>query len=94
MNKQYSEMKVVDGEYIPVPPISYPEENPFQRTLFPKHIKEIAFDEHYPYLNDSKWYRFNLLWGYYLVIHLLLRLKLRIQMGLRIKVKDVLKKYK
>jgi hypothetical protein len=44
MNKQYSEMKVVDGEYIPVPPISYPEENPFQRTLFPKHIKEIAFD--------------------------------------------------
>lgn len=94
MNKQYSEMKVVDGEYIPVPPMSYPEENPFQRTLFPKHIKEIAFDEHYPYLNDSKWYRFNLLWGYYLVIHLLLRLKLRIQMGLRIKGKDVLRKYK
>jgi hypothetical protein len=45
MNKQYSELKVEEGEYIPIPPMDYPEEDPFQRTLFPKHIKDIVFDE-------------------------------------------------
>lgn len=94
MNKQYQELQVQEGVYIPQPALQYPEENPFERTLFPKQIKHIDFDEHYPYINDSGKYRFNLLWGYYLVIHGLLRLKLRIQMGLRIRGREVLKKYK
>ena len=94
MNKQYQELQVQEGVYIPQPAIQYPEKNPFERTLFPKQIKHIDFDEHYPYLNDSITYRFNLLWGYYLVIHLLLRLKLRVQMGLHIRGREVLKKYK
>lgn len=94
MNKQYQELQVQEGVYIPQPALQYPEENPFERTLFPKQIKHIDFDEHYPYINDSFKYRFNLLWGYYLVVHVLLRLKLRIQMGLRIRGREVLKKYK
>ena len=94
MNKQYQELQVEQGVYIPEPAIAYPEENPFERTLFPKQIKHIDFDEHYPYLNDSFKYRFDLLWGYYLVIHIILRLKLYIQMGLRVRGREVLKKYK
>ena len=94
MNKQYQELQVQEGVYIPQPALQYPEENPFERTLFPKQIKHIDFDEHYPYINDSFKYRFNMLWGYYLVIHVLLRLKLRIQMGLRIRGREILKKYK
>ena len=94
MNKQYQELQVQEGVYIPQPALQYPEENPFERTLFPKQIKHIDFDEHYPYINDSFKYRFNMLWGYYLVVHVLLRLKLRIQMGLRIRGRKVLKKYK
>jgi 1-acyl-sn-glycerol-3-phosphate acyltransferase len=94
MNKQYQELKVGEGVYIPNPPIKYPEENPFERTLYPKKIKDIDFDEHYPYLDDSFTYRFNLTWAYYIVLHILLRLKLKIQMGLRFKGRDILKKYK
>ena len=86
MNKQYQELQVEEGVFIPQPAMDYPQENPFERTLFPKQIKDIVFDEYYPYLDDSL--------GYYLVVHLLLRLKLRIQMGLRIRGRDVLKRYK
>ena len=45
MNKQYQELKVKEGVYIPQPALKYPEENPFERTLFPKKIKDIDFDE-------------------------------------------------
>ena len=88
MNQQYHELKVKDGVYIPQPALEYPQTNPFERTLFPKYTKELAIDEHFPYLDDSLGYKLNLLWGYYLVIHVLLRLKLRIQMGLRIRGRD------
>lgn len=93
MNKQYQEMKVEDGTYVPNF-TDYPQENPYERTLFPKQIRNIEFDEQYPYLDDRWTYRFNLLWGYYIVIHIFLRLKVWIQMGLRIRGREVLKKYK
>ena len=86
MNKQYQELQVQEGVYIPQPALKYPEENPFERTLFPKQIKNIDFDEHYPYIDDSIKYQLNLLWGYYLVVHIILRLKLRIQMGSNVRI--------
>lgn len=94
MNKQYEELRVKPGEYIPQAAMDYPQENPFERTLFPKFIKDVTIDEHYPYLNDSRSYRWNLLLGYYVFLHVFLRLKLRIQMGLRIRGREVLKQYK
>ena len=94
MNKQYQELQVKEGVYIPEPALNYPEENPFERTLFPKKIKEIDFDEHYPYLDDSLSYRFNLIWAFYIIIHIILRLKVGIQMGLRIRGREILRKYK
>lgn len=94
MNKQYEALQVEQGVYIPHPAMDYPEDSPFTRTLFPKHIKDVVFDADYPYLNDSWLYRFHLLWGYYLVIHVLLRLKLRLQMGLRIRGREVLRKHR
>lgn len=94
MNKQYEELQVQEGVYIPEPAIKYPEDNPFERTLFPKKIKDIDFDEHYPYLDDSRTYKFNLLWAFYIVLHIFLRLKVSIQMGLRIRGRAILKQYK
>ena len=94
MNKQYQELQVEQGVYIPQPAMDYPQENPFERTLFPKKIKDITFDEHYPYLDDSWTYRFNMLWAYYFIVNVVLRLKLRIQMGLRIRGREQLKRYK
>ena len=94
MNKQYQELQVEQGVYIPEPALAYPQENPFERTLFPKQIKHIDFDANYPYIDDSIGNRLNIMWGYYLVVHIILRLKLYIQMGLRIHGKAILKKYK
>ena len=94
MNKQYQEMQVVEGTYIPQPAMDYPQENPFERTLFPKHVKDIVFDEHYPYLDDSWTNKFITMLGYYVIVRVFLRLKLRLQMGLRIRGREVLKQHK
>ena len=94
MNKQYQELQVQEGVYIPEPALKYPEENPFERTLFPKKVKDIEFDEHYPYLDDSLAYKLNLLWAFYIAIHFILRLKVTFQMGLRIRGREILKQYK
>ena len=94
MNLQYEQLRVKEGEYIPQPAMDYPQDNPFARTLFPKYTKQLAIDEKYPYLNDSVGYKFNLFLGYYVFLHLLLRIKLRVQMGLRIRGREVLKKHK
>ena len=94
MNLQYEQLRVREGEYIPQPTMDYPQDNPFARTLFPKYTKQLAIDDKYPYLNDSVGYKFNLYLGYYVFLHLLLRIKLRVQMGLRIRGREVLKKHK
>lgn len=94
MNKQYEELKVVAGEYIPQPAIDYPQDNPFERTLFPVFDREMAIDEHYPYVDDSARYRFKTWWGYALILKVGLRLMLRVKMGLRIRGREVLKKHK
>ena len=94
MNLQYEQLRVREGEYIPQPAMDYPQDNPFARTLFPKYTKQLAIDDKYPYLNDSVGYKFNLYLGYYVFLHLLLRIKLRVQMGLRIRGREVLKMHK
>ena len=94
MNLQYEQLRVREGEYIPQPAMDYPQDNPFARTLFPKYTKQLAIDDKYPYLNDSVGYKCNLYLGYYVFLHLLLRIKLRVQMGLRIRGREVLKKHK
>jgi hypothetical protein len=68
MNKQYQELRVVEGEYIPRPAMDYPQDNPFARTLFPKYIKPLAIDEHYPYVDDSWWYRMKTMFAYFFIL--------------------------
>ena len=94
MNQQYEQLRVQEGEYIPQPALGYPQDNPFARTLFPKYTKELTIDDKYPYLDDSIGNKLNLFLGYYVFLHILLRIKLRVQMGLRIRGREVLKKHK
>ena len=94
MNQQYEQLRVQEGEYIPQPALDYPQDSPFARTLFPKYTKELTIDDKYPYLDDSIGNKLNLFLGYYVFLHILLRIKLRVQMGLRIRGREVLKKHK
>lgn len=93
MNKQYQELKVMPGEYIPQPAMDYPQENPFERTLFPVFDREMVIDEHYPYMDDSARYRFKTKWGYAIILRVCLNLMLRVKMGLRIRGREVLKRH-
>lgn len=94
MNKQYEELKVVKGEYIPVPAMDYPQDNPFERTLFPTFDRELAIDENYPYVDDSWLYRIKTCLTYSILLKGFVNLMLRIKMGLRIRGKEVLKKHR
>lgn len=94
MNKQYEELKVVAGEYIPQPALDYPQDNPFERTLFPVFDREMAIDENYPYMDYSVRYRLKTQWGYALVLKFFVNIMLRVKMGLRVRGRQVLKQHR
>lgn len=94
MNKQYEQLQVAKGEYIPQPALDYPQENPFERTLFPVFDRELAIDENYPYIDDSPKSRFLIRLAYLFILKICLNIMLHVKMGLRIRGREVLKKHK
>lgn len=73
--------------------ISYPKDNPYERIIFPKAVRNVVVDEHYPYLMKSFKEKF---WHYaiYATIFTLVFLLQKIRFGLKIEGKENLKKNK
>ncbi len=94
MNKRYQDLETENGVYIPDMGIDYPENDPYARLYKPIYDRNVVVDEHYPYLNDSFKYRFLNWFMCGLLLKIGLRVKLRVQMGLRYKGRENLKKYK
>lgn len=94
MNKRYQDLTTEKDVYIPNVGIDYPEDDPYARLYKPVYDRNVVVDANYPYLNNSLKYRFFnwSMWG--LLLKFGLGLKLRIQMGLRFKGRENLKKYK
>lgn len=94
MNKRYQDLATEKNVYIPDVGIDYPEDDPYARLYKPVYDRNVVVDANYPYLNNSLKYRFFnwSMWG--LLLKFGLGLKLRIQMGLRFKGRENLKKYK
>lgn len=94
MNKRYQDLDTEKEVYIPDVGIDYPEDDPYARLYKPVYDRNVVVDANYPYLNNSLKYRFFnwSMWG--LLLKFGLGLKLRIQMGLRFKGRENLKKYK
>lgn len=94
MNKRYQDLVTEKNVYIPDVGIDYPEDDPYARLYKPVYDRNVVVDANYPYLNNSLKYRFFnwSMWG--LLLKFGLGLKLRIQMGLRFKGRENLKKYK
>lgn len=94
MNKRYQDLATEKEVYIPDVGIDYPEDDPYARLYKPVYDRNVVVDANYPYLNNSLKYRFFnwSMWG--LLLKFGLGLKLRIQMGLRFKGRENLKKYK
>ena len=93
-NKQYAEMQVAPGVYVPEPQMTYPEDDPYLHLVNAPQDRELAIDENYPYLDDSFLGNFNRRWGYVLILKLCLGIHLRLKMGLRIRGREILKEYK
>ena len=87
-------MTVEEGVYIPETGINYPEDNPYERLVAPVYDRHIVFDEHYPYLDDSLSFRIQNWMGYNLVLYPLVFTLNHIRFGLRIRGREILKKYK
>lgn len=93
-NKRYAELETEPDVYIPETGIAYPEDNPYERLYQPVYDRNVVVDENYPYLDDSVRYRF-LNWSMWqLLLRVGLRIKLGVQMGLRFKGRENLRKYK
>ncbi len=94
MNRRYAELETEPGVYIPNVGIDYPEDDPYARLYKPTYDRNVVVDENYPYLNQSFKFRFLnwSMWG--LLLKVGLGIKLRVQMGLRIKGRENLRKYK
>lgn len=93
-NKRYKDLQVEQGVYVPTPQLDYPEDDPYLHLVNAPQDRELAIDENYPYLNDSTSYRFNLWWAYWIILRLCLNVMLHVKMGLRIRGREMLKKYK
>ena len=94
MNKRYQDLATEKNVYIPDVGIDYPEDDPYARLYKPVYDRDVVVDANYPYLNNSLKYRF-FNWSMWdLLLKFGLGLKLRIQMGLRFKGRENLKKYK
>lgn len=93
MNKRYQELQVAPGVYVPEVTLPYPEEDPFEGMYKPVYDREYVVDEHYPFVDDSVKWTWRHRWGYALVLKTALGLKLRVQMGLRIKGREHLRRY-
>lgn len=94
MNKRYQDLATEKNVYIPDVGIDYPEDDPYARLYKPVYDRNVVVDANYPYLNNSLKYRF-FNWSMWdLLLKFGLGLRLRIQMGLRFKGRENLKKYK
>lgn len=87
-------MTVEEGVYVPQTGINYPEDNPYERLVASVYDRHIVFDEHYPYLNDSLSFKIQNWIGYNLVLYPLVFTLNHIRFGLRIRGREILKKYK
>lgn len=94
-NSRYREMQVKEGVYVPDLTDIFSEEDSFKHLVPVNKVPglEFKFDETYTYLDDSKEYLkernkcYNILWSYVFLAN-------PIKYGLRIKGREILKKYK
>lgn len=88
-----SDLKLKPGTLVPALRDDYPEDNPYVRLYQPTYIRELTFDEHYPYIDDSRSGRFLRAFGNYLVLRIPVYFLLKFQMGIRFEGRHWLKDY-
>lgn len=91
------EFKHKEGVYVPNIGIDYPTDDPSTRLVEVKvqdsSKGRFQFDETYPYIDNSFWYKFNRLLNAF-TLTTIIALYHRVCLGLRIEGRDILRKYR
>ena len=93
-NVRYREMKLKKGTYLAENHREYPEDDPFLKLVPVKKVRNLVFDENYPYLNRkgfSYWFNHGI---NYAIAHLLCPLVNYIKNGMKVKGKENMRKNK
>lgn len=93
-NPRYRDLVLRPGTVIPQLLDDYPADDPYVRLYRPEYIRDISFDEHYPYIDDSRRGRFLRVFGNYLVLRTVVWMKLRFGMGLHVEGRHWLRQYR
>lgn len=57
--EKYKELKVKEGVYVPDLAVNFPDDDPFRRMVKVEVVRDLKFDETYPYLDESSDYKRN-----------------------------------
>lgn len=93
-NLRYKNLKVKEGTYIPDVGLDYPENEPLARMVPVRKVRDVVFDETYPYYDNSFKARLRRNIAYCCIVDTLLPLVVKLKFGLRIEGREVLKKYR
>lgn len=90
----YRDFQVEDNVYVPAPTEDFPADNPFQMMIKVRgHVRDLVFDDTYPYLDKSLRFRLGRTIVYTLV-RAIVSLVSIFYYGIRVEGKENLKKYK
>jgi len=92
-NPRYRDLVVKEGVYIPDVGIDYPADDPYARLVESKSIRDLKFDETYPYEDNSFSFKFQRMCAYFLALGPYFLIN-RIYHGIRFEGRDILRKYK
>ncbi len=93
-NKQYKEMLLREGTFVPDVGLDYPQQDAFARMTTAHIDRSIEFDENYKWIDDSFKAKFNNWIGYNFVVRAVLYPILRIVYDIKVTGRHYLKQYK
>lgn len=93
-NKRYQDLSLRPGTVVPQLRDDYPEDDPYVRLYQPEYVRDLCFDEQYPYVDDSWQGRFWRCVGQYFFRHIVIWIMLRLQMGWKVEGRQWLRQYR
>ena len=93
-NRQYKELEVTLGTYVPHMCDNYPQDNPYERLYRPVYDREFVVDESYPFVNDTPAERWLHFWAYPVILYFIQGLRMRLGWGMQTKGRKWLRRYK
>lgn len=93
-NLRYQQMTVREGEYVPDAGIvEYPSDDPFKRLVTSTAVRDLKFDENYPYEDNSLGFKIQRAFAYFLALDLFYIVN-KLRYGVRFEGRENLKKYR